>query len=473
MPPGGASAGESESAGKGEKGWLGERAAALLGETGQASAEEGPGLQGPRPPLPVRRPPLLPVRTSARTRYRSQLEPQSRAQPQPQPQPQSQSQSGESGQQSAVRDGPDPAPAVRAVPHGVLSAGAPAAAGLDPPGEGAAQGDSAPAEPHVLPRAAAVATARDAVRQGRARRAAAAPAAERGAAAAPAGGTSSPAASARAVRAESPRAEKPPPAASGRGGTRPAGTSASVPSRGALAGLALRERLPLWVQLRCGVEPKTLLALAVVLLVAAGFGVHHFWTGRPQAVRAPEAGSAPASSAAQGTGTGGGEDGDEAKGVAGQGAPGRRLVVDVAGKVRRPGIYRLPNGARVADALKSAGGVRPGTDISGLNRARRLVDGEQIVAGGAPAGGGTRKGVGGGSASGAGVAGSGASDAPVSLNSATAEQLETLPGVGPVLAQHILDYRDEHGGFTSIDQLQDVNGIGERRFADIKPRVSP
>ncbi|HWM38730.1 MAG TPA: SLBB domain-containing protein, partial [Streptomyces sp.] len=171
------------------------------------------------------------------------------------------------------------------------------------------------------------------------------------------------------------------------------------------------------MQLRCGVEPKTLLALAVVLLVAAGFGVHHFWTGRPQTVRAPEAERAPASAAAQGTGTSadGGEDGDGAKGVAGQGAPGT-LVVDVAGKVRRPGIYRLPNGARVADALKSAGGVRPGTDISGLNRARRLVDGEQIVAGGAPAGGGARKGVGGGPASGGGVAASGASDAPVSLN---------------------------------------------------------
>lgn len=361
------------------------------------------------------------------------------------------------------------------MPHGVLSAGAPAVAGLDPPGEGAARGDGTPAEPHVLPRAAAVATARDAVRQGRARRAAAAPTAERSAAAAPAAGTSSPDASARAVRAERPLSEESPPAASGRGGTRPAGSSAPVPSRGARTRLALRERLPLWVQLRCGVEPKTLLALAVVLLVAAGFGVHHFWTGRPQPVRAPEAERAPASSAAQGTGTSadGGEDGDKAKGVAGQGAPGRRLVVDVAGKVRRPGIYRLPNGARVADALKSAGGVRPGTDVSGLNRARRLVDGEQIVAGGAPAGGGARKGVGGGPVPGGGVAGSGASEAPVSLNSATAEQLETLPGVGPVLAQHILDYRDEHGGFTSVDQLQDVNGIGERRFADIKPRVSP
>ena len=155
-----------------------------------------------------------------------------------------------------------------------------------------------------------------------------------------------------------------------------------------------------------------------------------------------------------------------------QQAPGKRLVVDVAGKVRKPGIYRLPGGARVADALESAGGVRPGTDVSGLNRARRLVDGEQIVAGGAPAAGGAGKAPG-GAAHGADATGSGASGGTVSLNSATVEQLETLPGVGPVLAQHILDFREEHGGFTSVDQLNDVNGIGARRFADIEPRVGP
>src|SRR5690606_35086959 len=116
---------------------------------------------------------------------------------------------------------------------------------------------------------------------------------------------------------------------------------------------------------------------------------------------------------------------------------------------------------------KAAGGVKPGTDLKGLNRARRLVDGEQIVAGAAPAA------QGGAAASGGGPAPGGSGEGGVvSLSSATAEQLETLPGVGPVLAQHILDYRKEHGGFTSVAELKEVNGIGERRFADIEPKVS-
>jgi competence protein ComEA len=316
----------------------------------------------------------------------------------------------------------------------------------------------------LLPRAAAVASARDAVRQSRARRAAAARAVEPRAAP-----------SVDAVRA----VEPPGRAVSGDEGatrmtaaappSRPsASVSGSAASRGRRSlGLAVRERLPLWVQLRCGVEFKTLLALVLVLLVAVGFAVHHFWTGRPEAVRAPQVSGAPAEQAPPDTGAAG----RTARGAAQQ-APGKRLVVDVAGKVRKPGIYRLPGGARVADALESAGGVRPGTDVSGLNRARRLVDGEQIVAGGAPAADGAGKAPG-GAAQGADATGSGASGGTVSLNSATVEQLETLPGVGPVLAQHILDFREEHGGFTSVDQLNDVNGIGARRFADIEPRVSP
>jgi competence protein ComEA len=149
------------------------------------------------------------------------------------------------------------------------------------------------------------------------------------------------------------------------------------------------------------------------------------------------------------------------------GAAGAEIVVDVSGKVRRPGIHRLPAGSRVVDALNAAGGVRPGTDISGLNRARFLVDGEQVVVGAAaPAPG-----------SGAGGAPVGAAAAgpvaPVSLNSATVEQLDTLPGVGPVLAQHIVDYRMQHGGFRSVDELREVNGIGDRRFADLRNLVRP
>ncbi|MBC7269062.1 MAG: ComEA family DNA-binding protein, partial [Streptomyces sp.] len=133
-------------------------------------------------------------------------------------------------------------------------------------------------------------------------------------------------------------------------------------------------------------------------------------------------------------------------------------------------VHRLPAGSRVADALDAAGGVRPGTDTDGLNRARFLVDGEQVVVGGpAPAAAPVpAAGAGGGGAL-AGVA----PVAPVSLNTATAEQLDTLPGVGPVLAQHILDYRTQHGGFRSVDELREVKGIGERRFADLRDLVRP
>ncbi|MCZ9343983.1 ComEA family DNA-binding protein, partial [Streptomyces sp. TRM76130] len=134
---------------------------------------------------------------------------------------------------------------------------------------------------------------------------------------------------------------------------------------------------------------------------------------------------------------------------------------------------RLPPGSRVADALRAAGGVRPGTDTGALNRARFLVDGEQVVVGLPPEGTGRgdgSAGVPGGGA--AGLPGAGPA-APVSLNTATIDQLDTLPGVGPVLAGHIVAYRTQHGGFRSVDELREVNGIGERRFADLRDLVRP
>ncbi|WP_323180432.1 MULTISPECIES: ComEA family DNA-binding protein [unclassified Streptomyces] len=141
----------------------------------------------------------------------------------------------------------------------------------------------------------------------------------------------------------------------------------------------------------------------------------------------------------------------------------------MSGKVRRPGIRELPSGSRVADALRAAGGVRDGADLTGLNRARVLMDGEQIVVG-APPGSST---AGGAAGVAMGSGGGSAAAGPVSLNTATVEQLDTLPGVGPVLAQHIVDYRTQHGGFRSIDELREVNGIGDRRFADLQPLVGP
>ncbi|MEU4212278.1 ComEA family DNA-binding protein [Streptomyces sp. NPDC026206] len=229
---------------------------------------------------------------------------------------------------------------------------------------------------------------------------------------------------------------------------------------------AVRERLPVWVQLRCGIEPRTLAALAVVLVAAVAFAAYHFWAARPQTVRppvregpgaaaAPVPGPAPAPSAAP---------------TAMAGASARGVVVDVSGKVRRPGLQQLPPGSRVADALEAAGGARPGADTTGLNRARLLTDGEQIVVG---ATGAAVPGPGpapGGNGPGGGVSAPGG---PVSLNSATLEQLDALPGVGPVLAQHIVDYRTRHGGFRSVTDLRHVNGIGARRFTDLKPLVQP
>ncbi|MEV0091485.1 ComEA family DNA-binding protein [Streptomyces sp. NPDC050738] len=238
----------------------------------------------------------------------------------------------------------------------------------------------------------------------------------------------------------------------------PERTEPGVPPSPAGGWAALRERLPVWVQARCGLAPRTLAALGVVLIIAVGFAVQHFWSGRPQSVRVPQAvGGRPAGAEAQPLP-------QPSPGPAPKEPQGGQIVVDVSGKVRRPGIHRLPTGSRVADALRAAGGIKGDVDAPGLNRARLLMDGEQVVVGGplpqdAPA---------------PGTAGSGAPGAPagpVSLNSATAEQLDTLPGVGPVLAQHIVEYRRQHGGFRSVDELREVNGIGDRRFSDLSPLV--
>ncbi|MGW5459852.1 helix-hairpin-helix domain-containing protein [Streptomyces sp. NPDC003996] len=236
-------------------------------------------------------------------------------------------------------------------------------------------------------------------------------------------------------------------------------------------GPALRERLPVWLQARCGVERRGVVALAVVLVAAAVFAVQHFWAGRTESVSAPQVVRAQTPYAKSDTHHTKKEGDAEAAG-AGAGAsatPGGQIVVDVSGKVRHPGIQRLPSGSRVADALRAAGGVRPGVSIEGLNRARFLVDGEQVVVG-APAGAVPPPGPSTGPAS--GPAGTGPA-APVSLNTATADQLDALPGVGPVLAQHIIDYRTQHGGFRSVDELREVNGIGDRRFGDLRNLVRP
>jgi competence protein ComEA len=142
------------------------------------------------------------------------------------------------------------------------------------------------------------------------------------------------------------------------------------------------------------------------------------------------------------------------------------VVVDVVGAVRRPGLYRLEQGARIADAVAGAGGATAKADLALINLAAPLADGEQVVVpkrgaaapAGAPSGGGP-----------AGVPSSG----PVHLSTATLEQLDSLPGIGPVTAQKILDYRQKQGAFTSVDELDAVPGIGPARLDQLKDLVAP
>lgn len=135
------------------------------------------------------------------------------------------------------------------------------------------------------------------------------------------------------------------------------------------------------------------------------------------------------------------------------------IVVDVGGRVRRPGLVTLPLGSRVADALRAAGGALRQRDLVSLNLAAKVSDGQLLLVG-VP-----------GAAAGAGGA-STESSGPVNLNTATADELDALPGIGPVLAQHILDWRSAHGSFRSVDQLRDVSGIGDSTFADLAPLVT-
>jgi competence protein ComEA len=155
------------------------------------------------------------------------------------------------------------------------------------------------------------------------------------------------------------------------------------------------------------------------------------------------------------------------------------VIVHVAGAVRKPGVYRLTGGARVADAVERAGGASRRADLGGVNLAAKLEDGRQIVvpvraragaqapASGVAAPGG---GAGGATASG-GATAAGPPAAPVNLNTATPEQLDTLPGVGPATVQKILEYREQHGGFGSVEELGQVSGIGEKRLAALRDQV--
>jgi competence protein ComEA len=141
------------------------------------------------------------------------------------------------------------------------------------------------------------------------------------------------------------------------------------------------------------------------------------------------------------------------------------VVVHVAGAVRHPGVVELPSGSRVAEAVDRAGGLRRSADPGSVNLARPLVDGEQIVV--------LRRGSTGAAplAPGAATPQAGTT-APVRLNTATVQELDSLPGIGPVLAQRIVDWRTTHQRFTSVEELGEVSGIGEATLADLRPLVT-
>jgi competence protein ComEA len=133
--------------------------------------------------------------------------------------------------------------------------------------------------------------------------------------------------------------------------------------------------------------------------------------------------------------------------------------VHVAGAVRRPGVYRLPAGSRVTDAVRRAGGFAHGADRDAINLAARLSDGQQVVVSGP----GTMP----------STSGAAAQTGPISLGSATAEQLDQVEGIGPVTAQKIIEFRDQHGGLSSIDQLDEVDGIGPSTMQTLRSALQP
>ncbi|NPC98381.1 ComEA family DNA-binding protein [Nocardioides sp. zg-DK7169] len=214
-------------------------------------------------------------------------------------------------------------------------------------------------------------------------------------------------------------------------------------------------------------------AVAVVaVLVAVGLAVTAWWVVRSDS--SESVGRLAAADASPIDGSGGGPgtavpSGAEVGGAVGAASPSGQsgtVTVDVAGRVRRPGIAVLPAGSRVVDALEAVGGARPGVDLVDLNLARVLVDGEQVLVGVEAPSGVAASSVGGPTAPGT------ASVALVNINLASQAELETLPGVGPVTAGAIIGWREENGGFSAVEELLEVDGIGEVTLSELAPLVT-
>ncbi|HLT10415.1 MAG TPA: helix-hairpin-helix domain-containing protein [Micromonosporaceae bacterium] len=195
-------------------------------------------------------------------------------------------------------------------------------------------------------------------------------------------------------------------------------------------------------------SPAAVRALAVVAVVVAVVAAVVAWRGRPTVEPVAVASTVAVPS------------------VAASVPPAEYVVVAVSGRVRQPGIVRLPAGARVADAIEAAGGALDNDDLALVNLARKVSDGELILVGVTPPpGAGAEVG---GAEGGTG----GSSDGLVNLNTATSAQLQTLPGIGPVLAERIIAYREQHGGFEAVSDLRKVTGIGDARYDELKDLVT-
>ena len=214
-------------------------------------------------------------------------------------------------------------------------------------------------------------------------------------------------------------------------------------------------------------RPRLALYVALALVVCV-------LGGRYLVVQASSSSGDAARDGAAGSTDGGAPDGVSSS-VRVERADGGRVTVHVAGAVRRPGVYRLAAGARVDDALRSAGGARDRADLTAVNLAAKLEDGRQVLVperAARPAGGGSPGGTTGAASAAAGGGAAGAAAAAINLNTATLEQLDTLDGVGPGIAQRILDYREQHGGFSRVEELGEVPGIGAKRLATLSPLVT-
>jgi competence protein ComEA len=217
---------------------------------------------------------------------------------------------------------------------------------------------------------------------------------------------------------------------------------AGAPSRPSLDGLARIARARITDHLRFHPrETGALAVLGLLLLIGAALA---YVRARPAAALAPPSGTPSVSASADASVTA------------------ATIVVHVVGAVRRPGVYDFPQGARVVDAVRAAGGFLRNADPQGINLARPLVDGEQILV--------PREGE--GLPGAAGSAGSAQQGGKVNINSASESDFEGLPGIGPVLAQKIVDYRDQHGPFRSIQDLMKVGGIGQKKFDSLQALVT-